>query len=56
MMLGTEVASRVQRRLIEEVLAAGTSSDELIDQVLDRTLSPLTAADRLLASLRETTA
>jgi LAO/AO transport system kinase len=52
MMLGTEVASRVQRRLIAEVLAASGDADDVIDRVIDRSLSPITAADELLAALR----
>jgi LAO/AO transport system kinase len=52
MMLGTEVASRVQRRLIAEVLAASGDADDLIDRVIDRSLSPITAADEMLAALR----
>lgn len=52
MMLGTEVASRVQRRLIDEVLAASGDADDVIDRVIDRSLSPLAAADEMLAALR----
>jgi LAO/AO transport system kinase len=52
MMLGTEIASRVRRRLIDEVLAASGDADALIDRVLDRSLSPITAADEMLAALR----
>lgn len=51
-MLGTEIASRVQRRLLEDVLSATSSADGLIDQVLERSVSPLTAADRMLDRLR----
>jgi LAO/AO transport system kinase len=52
MMLGVEVASRVQRKLIEEVLGRGAASDDLLDQVISRELSPLSAADRMLERLR----
>ena len=52
MMLGTEVASRVRRRLIDEVLAAGGDADDVIDRVVNRSLSPITAADEMLAALR----
>lgn len=52
MMLGTEVASRVRRRLIDEVLAASGDAGDVIDRVVDRSLSPITAADELLAALR----
>jgi LAO/AO transport system kinase len=50
-MLGTEVASRVQRRLIDEVLETSATVDGLVDRVIERTLSPLTAADRMLERL-----
>ena len=52
MMLGTEVASRVRHRLIQEVLAAGGDAGDVIDRVVDRSLSPITAADEMLAALR----
>ena len=51
-MLGTEIASRVQRSLIEEVLATGASQDAVIDRVLERSMSPLTAADKMLEQLK----
>lgn len=51
-MLGAEIASRVQRRLLEEVLVANTSRDEIIEQVVSRAISPLTAADRMLEQMR----
>lgn len=51
-MLGTEIASRVQLRLLDEVVGGSAAQDEVIDQVLARELSPLTAADRLLEQLR----
>jgi LAO/AO transport system kinase len=51
-MLGTEIAYRVQRKLIEEVTVASGSTDHLLEQVLARSISPLTAADRMLEQLR----
>ncbi len=51
-MLGTEIASRVQRKLLEEVMAASGATDHLLEQVLSRSISPLTAADRMLEQLR----
>lgn len=48
MMLGSEVAARVQRRLITRVLADGRSQDDVLDRVVAREISPLTAADWLL--------
>lgn len=51
-MLGAEIASRVQRRLLEEVLVANTTRDEIIEQVVSRAISPLTAADRMLEQMR----
>lgn len=51
MMLGAEVAARVQRNLIARVMAPDTAQDTVLDEVVARQLSPLTAADRLLASM-----
>lgn len=52
-MLGAEIASRVQRSLIREIMSAGTSQDEIVEQVLARSISPLTAAEKMLEALRE---
>ena len=51
-MLGSEVASRVQRQLIADVMTAGASQDDVLDAVVKRQLSPLSAADQLLETMR----
>ncbi len=55
-MLGTEIAARVRRRLLDELVATTGTQDEVIEQVLSRELSPLSAADRLLEQLGSTRA
>lgn len=54
-MLGTEIASRVQRSLLEEFLASRGVQDDLIERVLARDLSPISAADQMLEALRRRT-
>lgn len=54
-MLGTEIASRVQRSLLEEFLASRGVQDDLIERVLARDLSPISAADQMLEALRHRT-
>ncbi len=51
-MLGTEIASRVQQRLLADVVAASESTGDVIEQVVARSVSPLAAADRMLERLR----
>ena len=51
-MLATEIATRVQRDLMRQIQTAGNAQDTVIDAVLSRKMSPLAAADQLLASLR----
>jgi hypothetical protein len=36
---------------MDEVLAGSGDADDVIDRVLDRSLSPITAADEMLAAL-----
>jgi len=50
-MLATEIASRVQRDLQRRIQSQGISQDAVIEAVLNRQISPLAAADRLLESL-----
>ncbi|MDQ3524717.1 MAG: methylmalonyl Co-A mutase-associated GTPase MeaB, partial [Chloroflexota bacterium] len=50
-MLATEITSRVQRDLMRRIQSQGASQDAVIEAVLNRQISPLAAADRLLESL-----
>ncbi|MBA2290458.1 MAG: methylmalonyl Co-A mutase-associated GTPase MeaB [Chloroflexia bacterium] len=50
-MLATEITSRVQRDLMRRIQSQGISQDAVIEAVLNRQISPLAAADRLLESL-----
>ncbi|CAN5836408.1 methylmalonyl Co-A mutase-associated GTPase MeaB [soil metagenome] len=50
-MLATEITSRVQRDLMRRIQLQGISQDAVIEAVLNRQISPLAAADRLLESL-----
>ena len=51
-MLATEISTRVQRRLMEQISSDSDAKDSAIEEVLARRVSPLTAADQLLESLR----
>lgn len=51
-MLATEISARVQRDLMRQIRSDGGNQDTVIDAVLDRRMSPLAAADQLLASFR----
>jgi LAO/AO transport system kinase len=51
-MLGAEIASRVQRGLLDEVLGGAATQNDVIDRVFARELSPITAADLMLGRLR----
>jgi LAO/AO transport system kinase len=54
-MLATEITSRVQRDLMRRIQSQGASQDAVIEAVLNRQISPLAAADRLLESLSNRT-
>lgn len=50
-MLATEISSRVQRDLMRRIQSQSGNHDAVINAVLDRRMSPLAAADRLLQHL-----
>lgn len=52
-MLATEISGRVQRELMRHIRSSSADQQAVIERVMAREISPLSAADQLLASPRQ---